>query len=505
MAHTYVGVDLGSHTIKVVEVAGGRGGVQLLNVGVVPTPPGTIINGQVNDPEAVAQALKQVLATNGIKTRAAVSVLSGQSVIVRIISVPRMAPGELKNVMRHEIERHIPFSIDEVVWDYRVIQRPDEDPKSPNMEVIFAAAQEDAVRSHVELLQAAGLEPHAIEVEPLAVSRLLLDLAGPEVGKGETVAILNIGAATTEIAIVRDRLLHFPRTIPIGGENLTKAIAEAMGIDVGMAERMKREHAQLRREFFAAPPPAEEAAPAAPAGRGLFVPTGGTLDEAEEPFAPPTPEAAAPAEEELPRFELEEALITTPAEPEVEALDFEFSLEDEDVVVRAEPEEEAREPVFELDESVLADLGISVSEEAPSPPSAEEGAKAAEAEEAAPPAPVEEAVLAPMGEEARRAWEVYDAMLPVLGELVTEVRRSLEYYRSRHEGVEVNRIIVVGGTARMPGLADFLTEELGIPTERGDPIASLVVANPNLSQELLYELSPVLAVALGLAVRDLIG
>ncbi|MFN3369718.1 MAG: pilus assembly protein PilM, partial [Thermus sp.] len=95
---------------------------------------------------------------------------------------------------------------------------------------IFAAAQEEAVRSHVELLQAVGLEPHAIEVEPLAVSRPLLDMAGPEVGMGETVAILNIGASTTEIAIVKDRLLHFPRTIPIGGENLTKAIAEAIGV-----------------------------------------------------------------------------------------------------------------------------------------------------------------------------------------------------------------------------------------------------------------------------------
>jgi type IV pilus assembly protein PilM len=158
--------------------------------------------------------------------------------------------------------------------------------------------------------------------------------------------------------------------------------------------------------------------------------------------------------------------------------------------------------VFELEEeeeTILPDFTSLAppSEEPAEAPEAEAGAEAP-AEEAAvtPPVPLE-------GDEERQKREIYDAMLPVLGELVTEIRRSLEYYRSRHEGAEVHRLILVGGTARLPGLPEFLSEELGIPAERGDPVVPLTVANPHLSDELLHELSPVLAVAIGLAVRDL--
>ncbi|HIE51928.1 MAG TPA: type IV pilus assembly protein PilM, partial [Armatimonadetes bacterium] len=557
----FIGLDIGSNTIKVVELSGGKGGLQLLNFGLADTPPDAVSGGVITDPAAVGQAIRQLLTVNGIKTRKVISSVAGQtSLVVRIIEVPRMAPSELKETMKWEVERHVPFATTDVIMDYAPIERPDSDPNSPNMEVLFAVAQQETIEAHVQALQAAGLEPQAIDIEPLALGRALIDLAGNG-GQGETIAIVNIGAATTELCIVKDGLLHFPRTIPVAGDALTKAISEGLGVSETQAEEIKREHATILRETYVAPEPVSEERPG---GEGVRLGTlsipGETLDQAEEPFS--LGETAAPEEKEefsladtavqeepaafdlsdtsattdegVPVFDLSE---TTTAEEEEEAkapfvFDLEetpspetpaeetaglsFDLEEEAIVEQpstpeevptftldlGEPTEEGEEespavvsfappeeeevpgPVFDLgeEESPTApseverpplDLSEEV-EEAPTPYVEEEteaprfdleeeagvvpftpGEETEEAEEAAvvipgldlarpleieePPA--EEAAPSAKEGEVSIQRQVYDAMLPVLAEIVTEIRRSLEYYRNRHEDATIDRLV----------------------------------------------------------------
>jgi type IV pilus assembly protein PilM len=581
MAQNILGLDIGSHTIKVVEMGSGKGGLQLLNFATMPTPPGVLQQGVINDPQTLGQSIKQLLTGNGIKTKKVVSSVAGQtSLVVRIIDMPRAAPSELKEMVPFEIDRYIPFADSEPIYSWEVVDRLGADPNSPNMEVLFAAAQPDMIQSHVEALQAAGLQPQAIEVEPLAVGRPFVNVPGGPDGIGETIAIINLGAGVTEISIVKDGLLHFPRTIPVAGEAITRAIAEGLAVSPHQAERLKREQGAVLRE-----PPTGflEEEPAGPSATiGTYSLGGGTLDEAsdsdigfrlsdtaaeEEPSGLDFSFSLDAAEEEsetgaaAPVFDLsldqveEEGPVAAAGGPT-----FSFSMEDTDAGVEEEPPtaspsrpgagsapsfafdlseegtegagfvEEESGPTFDLsDEST--DSGVSFFEEEASGPifdlsagAEEESTGTAfdltgdisepgtdsstdfggpEGRDAAGLAGLEGADAAP-GEDVAMSQQVYGCMESVLNELVTEIRRSLEYYRNRHENADIDRIILVGGTARLRNLDQFLQDELGVRVEYGDPLAHLSVANPSLADDYLYNHAPLLAISVGLAMHQLV-
>jgi len=273
-----VGLDIGSSTIKVVEVVGSKGSPSVRAVGMAPTPAGAMENNIIVDPQLLGQAVKQLMREVGIRAKSSVSSVSGQgALVVRVIEVPKMSESELAETMKWEVERHVPFATDEVIMDFQPIERPDEPPDAQNMEVLLAVAQQDMIDRHVEMLFAAGLSPRAIDVEPLACARALIEL-GPDPYGRKTVAIINIGASNTDIGVFRDGLLAFPRTIPLAGDAFTQAIAEYFGIAKEQAEEWKRQYAEVMLEQiapqipaveeaffdFSAPETVEEEAPSAP-------------------------------------------------------------------------------------------------------------------------------------------------------------------------------------------------------------------------------------------------
>jgi type IV pilus assembly protein PilM len=235
-------------------------------------------NNIIVDPQLLGQAVKQLMREVGIRAKSSVSSVSGQgALVVRVIEVPKMSESELAETMKWEVERHVPFATDEVIMDFQPIERPDEPPDAQNMEVLLAVAQQDMIDRHVEMLFAAGLSPRAIDVEPLACARALIEL-GPDPYGRKTVAIINIGASNTDIGVFRDGLLAFPRTIPLAGDAFTQAIAEYFGIAKEQAEEWKRQYAEVMLEQiapqipaveeaffdFSAPETVEEEAPSAP-------------------------------------------------------------------------------------------------------------------------------------------------------------------------------------------------------------------------------------------------
>ncbi|NUP99674.1 MAG: type IV pilus assembly protein PilM, partial [Armatimonadetes bacterium] len=242
-----LGIDIGSDTIKVVEMAKAKGGYRLLNYGIAPTPPDSVVDGDVRDPEMVAEALKQLLKTHKIKSnRCVASVQGSKSTVVRIIELPRVSKNELAETMKFEVERHIPFAASQIIMDYAVVDRPGEPLDAPNMEVLFAAVQEEVVELLCDTLRRSKLKPRAIDVQPLALSRSLVETTSAGHGIGETVAVINMGATITELSIVRDGLLHFPRAIPIAGRSISQRLSEGLGISEQQAERQKREYATVR-------------------------------------------------------------------------------------------------------------------------------------------------------------------------------------------------------------------------------------------------------------------
>jgi type IV pilus assembly protein PilM len=448
-----VGLDIGTNYIKVVEARLGRGGVEVTALGVFPTPANVIDNNVVLDPAALGQAIKESLQRAGVSSRRVVSSVAGQSsLVVRIIAVPKMTLSELKETMKWEVERHVPFAAEQTIMDYEPLSPPDQVPDGANMDVLLAVAQEDLIHGHVASLQAAGLQPVAIDIEPLASSRALLELAnGSTAG---TVAVVDLGATTSDISIFQDGLIRFTRSTPLAGNALSRAIGEQVGQPPDQAERLKKELGRV---------PESAAAMVAPE---LDTDFGGG-----EPTASPLGLGGAGGSES-PTYDFAAGglgggrgfIDTTGGSA--------FGLggtEDEDQPQRPRQ-------VIDLSE------GIEPSPRAAATPA---GRSPGESEE-----------------EYLRS-RISDAMIPILGELVTELRRSMEYYRSQ-AGESVDRMVISGGTAKLAGLPEFLGTQLGMPVEVANPMRNVSVV-AKMDSAYLNEVAPVFPVSVGLAVREMLA
>jgi type IV pilus assembly protein PilM len=494
-----IGLDIGTSTVKAVQVRRGKQRLEIVGFGIMPTPPGTVDNHVVVDPPALGAALRQMLHTSGIRCGQAISSVGGQSsLVVRITEVPKMSERELREAMQYDVERHIPFPASEVQMDFVPIDRPDADPNAPNMEILLAVAQDEMINSHVAALEAAGLQPLAIDVEPLAATRALVNVDEPRFA-GQTVVVVNIGDTTTDISIIRDGYLRFVRSIPMAGANLTRAISQSFIVDTDEATRLKHKYAAVldgaryagMRETvaFAEQPRPEELE----AGFGVIpgMPSEPAVEEPEP--EPPAPEPAAPeGPPGLIAFSLEEEEnAPTPEEEAAAAPPLQFDLGEEE------------EPV-----SMALDIG------APPPPKPEEPAAPPPVQEA----PPEAAAVLDVGawgapsaagpldtsDERHTREQISDVIVPVLGELATEIRRSLEFYRRQHRNENVDRLMLVGGTALVEGLAQFMANEVGVPTEIGDPFAVLDLSAVGDRINELRQIAPAMTISVGLAIRDML-
>ncbi|MDO8588148.1 MAG: type IV pilus assembly protein PilM [Armatimonadota bacterium] len=471
-----VGIDIGSQAIKVVEAKATRTGVQVSALAIAPTPEGMIENGVITDPAGLGAHIKKLLNENGIKARQCVSAVSGQSsVVLRVIEVPKMTRDEMAETMKWEVERQVPFSPTEVVMDFQPLDKPDQAPDAQNMEVLLAVAQQDMIDRHVETLMAAGLKLTAIDVVPLAAGRALIDLADTE-AKEHIVAILDIGDVNADMGIFEKGLLAFPSPpMAVAGVNITRAISEDLGEDLNQSERLKKELGKVDLSRIAAGATGMEAAEPAQDEAPDF---GATAYGTPTPFDTPAP--AAP-EEESPAQE-------TPASP--------FDLSDWTPGPASKQFTDTVDgPVFDLGgeesafEPVAPTFDLSDENEAPTP------APGAQAE------PEDFAGTADAGDLRTR---VGDAIAPVLLDLVSQLRLSLDYYRTRYQN-QPEAILLSGGTARLPNLDKFLANELGIPVVVADPIGNVTVTSQRYSAQYLSELSPLFTVSIGLAVRDMLS
>ena len=241
-----MGLDIGSNTIKAVELQ--RRGSEIAVVGrptVVATPARSVEGGMVVDGSAVAAAIGDLMAAGDMKMKKVIASVGGDtSVVVRITEVPRMAGKELEEAIKWELDRQTPFPIDQTFYDYQPIDNPDAAPDAPNMEVLIAVAQEDMVNAHVDTLMAAKLAPVAIDVEPLAIARCLVELPGGSAAD-QTIGMIHLGATSSMIMLARKGTLSFVRSIPTGGATLTQTIRQNFMGDETLSEQAKRQFANL--------------------------------------------------------------------------------------------------------------------------------------------------------------------------------------------------------------------------------------------------------------------
>lgn len=463
----FVGLDIGTSAIKAVEVKGAGPGLTVTAMAMINTPPGLIQNGLVTDAKALGAAVKQLLSKNGLRSSKAVLAATGtDSVVVRVIEVPKMTPTELAETMKWEVERHIPFSVNDVEMAYQPLDPPgaiDDDPNNPNMEVLLAVARRDLVGLEIDTATAAGLNPVAIDIETLAAGRALIDLS---VGKGlvsKNVVVVNIGASNTDVGIYKNGILRFPRSIPVAGDSFTRAIADHLNLTMDAAEDEKRQNATVLMEFIGAAPE-----PTFGGDENPFA----DFDAGSSTIPPPLFGGPAPEVDPTPEPMVADTLETPAATPS--PFDLPPSATDDPFATPATAEQNPFDP-FANTAGVGGDAG------------------------AAPPVAAVPVADDPL---SRRRREIFDALLPVLNELSMEVRRSIDYFRSRYPSETVDQILLCGGSARIGNLGPFFQQDLGIAATVADPFAGLKVASKQMSAQALAETAPAYAVALGLAARD---
>ncbi len=238
-----VGLNIGNQFIKAVEVTSKGGELTVTGMGAIATPPESYTNGNVLSVSALAGAIRSLFKGAGIKSKVTISSVAGTgALVVRVIEVPKMTDSELGDNMKVDADRYIPFPPSEVVMDFKALRDLPSDPDAPNMEVLLAAAQREIIDLHVQVVQKARLDPRAIDVEPLAAARAMqLERRGSDeiIDYNEVTALVNLGATGTEISILRGGILVFTRVVPGGGNAITQAISEGMGLQFSDAERVK--------------------------------------------------------------------------------------------------------------------------------------------------------------------------------------------------------------------------------------------------------------------------
>lgn len=335
------GLDLGTNLIKAVALKKEKGQTVLVAAGSTSTPPKGLISDSPLDQEAIAVAIRKLLADIKIAAKNVYTALPDAKVFSRVIEVPLLSEDELKEALKWEAEQYIPFPLEEVNTDFSILEK---DQKEGKMQVLVVAAPIRLIDKYTEILKLAGLTPLSLETEIIAVSRAL----SHQISLETTAMVINLGSTSTTFSILTKGSFTFAGAITSGGEALARAIAQELGFDIEQAEEYKKTY-------------------------GL---------EAE-------------------------------------------SLE----------------------------------------------------------------------------GKVLTALRPVMDKIVGEIRKALSFYQQKHPDDPVRRLVLTGGTARLPGIVSYLTQNLEIETQIGNPWLDVIVDEKKFAD--LQSESVLFAAATGLALRDL--
>jgi type IV pilus assembly protein PilM len=374
------GLDIGSSVVKAVQLRRTSRGIELEKFAAVPIFPGGRPDGDTDVRSAKIAAIQRAVQAAKINAKHVISSVSGESIIVRYIQLPQMTEEELRNALRYEAEEYIPFHIDEVNLDSHILNLTDEG-GAKRINVLLVAAKKELINEHLELVRGAGLVPEIVDVDSFALFNCYEQSQHP--APDEVIVLVDIGAEITNINIYQDGLSHFARDINIGGETITAAVQQKLGMGFQEAEQLKY----------------TDGVPVVHRPE-----RGGAEDTADSSFI--------------------------------------------DSIQGA------------VDQMTGDDLG-------------------------------DDSV------ESQSSRVIKGAMNTLLG----EVRRSLQFFENQVSGKPVTRMVISGGTAKLPNLAEYFSQEIGIPVEILNPLGGISINSKTIDSQTLQNSAEMLGVSIGLALR----
>jgi type IV pilus assembly protein PilM len=227
------GLDVGSSSIKAVELEGKMSNLNLVSVGFENLPGDTVVDGQIMELNTVAEAIQNICKNYQIKANQVVTGVSGHSVIIKNIVLPPMSREELEESIDWHAEEHIPYDLADVSLDYHITEE-----NSDATQVLIAACKREKIDNIKQAIQLSGKQAIVIDVDTFALQNCYEVNYQP--APTDVVTLLNIGAATMNINIVQGNRSLFTRDITVGGSQFTDILQRTLGISFQQAEAVKR-------------------------------------------------------------------------------------------------------------------------------------------------------------------------------------------------------------------------------------------------------------------------
>ena len=227
-----IGLDIGSSSVKAVELKKSREGYELVSFGLEPLAQDTVVDGAIMDAPSVAEKIVAIFDGQKIKSKDVVTSVCGHSVIVKRVSMPLMTEEELFDRVQAEASQHIPFDIADVNLSHQLLEATDN-----QMDVLLVAVKKDKILNHTNVLAQAGKSPAIVDIDAFALQNCFEVNYEPD--PSQVVALLNIGASVMNINIVRGWTPLFTRDVSVGGNQYTDALQKELDLNFEDAEKLK--------------------------------------------------------------------------------------------------------------------------------------------------------------------------------------------------------------------------------------------------------------------------
>lgn len=236
-----VGVDISSTAVKLLQLSRAGDRYRVEHYAVEPLPPNAVVDKNIVELEAVGEAIKRALARSGIRAKHAAAAVAGSAVITKVIPMAGdLDEEELEAQVELEAVNYIPYPLDEVSLDFEVLGAIPSNPEMVN--VLLAASRTENVEARQAALEIGGLAARVVDIEAFAIENAFALLAGEAGGtQAGIVALVDIGASTTTLNILRDGRSIYTREQAFGGKQLTDEVMRRYGLGYDEANLAKRQ------------------------------------------------------------------------------------------------------------------------------------------------------------------------------------------------------------------------------------------------------------------------
>jgi len=232
---TAIGLDIGTSGVRAAELSFGGGGITLEKFGQVALPLGAVRDGEVVEQDVVVDALRTLWRGTRLTGRKVALGVANQRVVVRQVDLPWVPAGELKQSLPLQVQDYLPMPVADSVIDFHVTEEMTSG-GSRVLRGLLVAVARDMVMSNVRAVQAAGLRPVSVDLSPFAVLRSV----GRPHGEIATEALIDVGSRVSNLVVHSGGVPRFVRVLLMGGQDVTDAIAERLGVPMELAEAVKR-------------------------------------------------------------------------------------------------------------------------------------------------------------------------------------------------------------------------------------------------------------------------